>query len=46
MMHIEAVQITKREVLDTEFDRDPKLTEVTFEDYEKEVQALFDVLME
>jgi hypothetical protein len=46
MMHIEAVKITKREVLDTEFDRDAKLVEVTFEDYEKEVQALFDVLME
>lgn len=46
MMHIEAVKITKREVLDTEFDRDPELVEVTFEDYEKEVQALFDLLME
>lgn len=46
MMHIEAVKITKREVLDTEFDRDPELVEVTFEDYEKEVQELFDVLME
>jgi hypothetical protein len=46
MMHIEAIKITKREVLDTEFDRDSKLVEVTFEDYEKEVQALFDVLME
>tara|TARA_B110000046_G_C13011639_1_gene406918 strand:- start:1027 stop:1707 length:681 start_codon:yes stop_codon:yes gene_type:complete len=46
MMHIEAVKITKREVLDTEFDRDPELVEITFEDYEKEVQALFDLLME
>ncbi|MFT5823590.1 MAG: hypothetical protein ACI8ZM_004852 [Crocinitomix sp.] len=46
MMHIEVVKITKREVLETEFDRDSDLDEVTFEDYENEVQALFDVLME
>lgn len=46
MMHVEAVKMTKREVLATEFDRDPELVEVSFEDYEKEVQALFDLLME
>ena len=46
LMHLEGVQMTKREVLETEFDRDPELKEVSFKDYENEVQELFDILME
>lgn len=46
MMHLEAVKLTKREVKETEFDRAPELTEVSFQEYEAEVQELFDILME
>lgn len=46
MMHLVASKLTKREVLPTEFDRDPVLKEVSFEEYEAEVQELFDTLME
>lgn len=45
MMHVIASKIDKREVLESEFERDPALKEVTFEQYESEVQELFDVLM-
>ncbi len=46
MMHLVATKLTKREVLPTEFDRDPVLKEVSFEEYEAEVQELFDTLIE
>lgn len=46
MMHLEAAKLTKREVKETEFDRDPALIKVSFEEYEAEVQELFDILME
>jgi hypothetical protein len=46
LMHVEAINFTKREVKDAEFKRDPSLEEITFEDYEAEVQELFDILME
>ncbi len=46
LMHLEVLNLDKREVKDTEFERDPALVEVTFEDYEAEVQELFDILME
>ena len=46
MMHLEAVKFTPREVQETEFDRDPELIQTTFEEYENEVQELFDILME
>jgi len=46
IMHLEAVKFTKREVLDTEFERDPTLVKVDFTDYEAEVQELFDILMD
>ena len=45
IMHVVANKLDKREILSTEFDRDPSLKEVTFEQYEAEVQELFDVLM-
>jgi len=45
MMHIVVNKIDKREVEESEFDRDPSLKEVSFEQYESEVQELFDVLM-
>lgn len=46
MMHLEAVKLTKREVNEKEFDRDPALVKVSFEEYEAEVQELFDILKE
>lgn len=45
IMHFEAVKFTQREVLDSEFERDPGLKKVSFEEYESEVQELFDILM-
>ncbi len=45
MMHVKVNKFTKREVLDTEFDRAPNLVKVSFKEYEAEVQALFDSLM-
>jgi len=45
-MHVEAIDFRKREVKDSEFDRDPSLEAISFEDYEFEVQELFDILME
>jgi len=44
-MHIEMVSFKQREILETEFDRDPRLTLVSFDEYESEAQALFDLLM-
>lgn len=46
MMHLEAATFNEREVKDSEFERDPSLVEVTFQEYEAEVQELFDILME
>ncbi len=46
IMHLEAVNFKKREVLDSEFERDPTLVKVEFSQYESEVQELFDILME
>ncbi|MGB1103691.1 MAG: hypothetical protein ACPG21_08685 [Crocinitomicaceae bacterium] len=46
LMHIEAIDCRKREVKDSEFDRDPSLEPISFEDYELEVQELFDILLE
>ena len=46
MMHVEANNFLQREVTDTEFDRDPELTPVDFETYEREVQELFDILLD
>jgi hypothetical protein len=46
MMHLVATKLTKREVLPAEFERDPVLKKVSFEEYEAEVQELFDTLME
>ena len=45
-MHVEAINFTKREVKESEFKRDSSLDEISFEDYEAEVQELFDILME
>jgi hypothetical protein len=46
MMHVAAVSFSKREVKDDEFTRDPELEEIDFETYEKEVQELFDILLD
>lgn len=46
LMHLEAITLTKREIKENEFDRDPALEEISFEEYEAEVQELFDILME
>ncbi len=46
MMHMEAVSFKQREVTETEFERDPDLSEVTFQECEDEIQELFDILME
>lgn len=46
MMHVESNNFIKREVKDTEFDRDPSLSPVDFKTYESEVQELFDILLE
>ena len=45
IMHLEAVKFTKREVLESEFERDPALMKIDFKEYESEVQELFDILM-
>ena len=45
IMHLEATNFTKREVKENEFDRDPALVEINFDEYEAEVQELFDILM-
>lgn len=45
MMHVNVSKFTKREVLESEFDRAPNLVKVSFKEYEAEVQALFDSLM-
>ncbi len=46
MMHLEAINLIQREVEDKEFERDPSLVQVSFEEYESQVQELFDILME
>jgi hypothetical protein len=46
LMHLEAINFTKREVDDSEFERSPDLEKIDFIQYEKEVQELFDILME
>lgn len=45
LMHVVATQLVKREVLESEFERDPSLKEISFKQYEEEVQELFDALM-
>ena len=44
-MHIEAVKFTPREVLDSEFDQIHTYSKVNFDEYEAEVQGLFDILL-
>jgi hypothetical protein len=44
-MRIEAQNFKQREVDEKEFDRDPVLKQVSFDEYEAEAQALFDLLM-
>lgn len=46
LMHLEAQKLTKREVKVSEFERDPVLEEVSFKQYEEEVQELFDTLID
>lgn len=46
LMHLEASNFTQRAVDKTDFERSPDLVEISFEQYEKEVQELFDILME
>jgi hypothetical protein len=45
IMHLEATKFIRREVKEEEFNRDPALEEVSFDEYEAEVQELFDILM-
>mgnify|MGYP006883396710 CR=1 FL=1 len=45
IMHLEATGFTRREVKDEEFTRSSELSEISFDQYEKEVQELFDILM-
>lgn len=45
-MHCESTGLVKREVKDEEFDRDPSLEKIDFEEYEKQVQELFDILLD
>ena len=45
MMHLESISLDEREVTDSEFERDPALVKVSFEEYESEVQELFDILL-
>jgi hypothetical protein len=45
-MQVNAERFISREVLDTEFNQTHKYNEVSFETYEKEVQSLFDILLE
>ena len=44
-MRIEVSAFKQREILENEFERDTRLTLVSFEEYEAEAQALFDLLM-
>lgn len=44
-MRFTAVSFTPREVLDSEFERNPDLNEVDFDQYESTAQELFDILM-
>jgi hypothetical protein len=46
MMHVVANSFLQREVLDSDFDRDPNLEPVDFKTYETEVQELFDILLD
>lgn len=46
LMHVEAISFNEREVKEAEFKRDADLEEVDFENYETEVQELFDILMD
>ena len=45
-MHCNATNFAKREVKEDEFTRDPDLEKITFEEYEKQVQELFDILLD
>lgn len=45
-MHCAATSFTQREVKDEEFTRDPDLEKIDFEEYEKQVQELFDILLD
>ncbi|MBK7129401.1 MAG: hypothetical protein IPM74_07190 [Crocinitomicaceae bacterium] len=46
LMRLSAVKFSEREVQDKEFDRNPELKEVSFQEYEAIAQELFDILME
>lgn len=46
LMHVESNNFIQREVKDDEFERDKDLMPVDFETYEREVQELFDILLE
>lgn len=46
MMHLEVLEFSQREVLDAEFDRDGSLNEIPYNQFEVEVQELFNNLME
>ena len=46
MMHATAVSFTTNEINDTEFEVAGIYEKVDFETYEKEVQALFDLLLD
>lgn len=46
LMRLSAVKFSEREVKETEFDRNPELKQVSFQEYEAIAQELFDILME